>query len=366
MKTGLIVIFLLHGLLHLPGFFKAFGKGDVIKLAGYISRPMGLLWLLVALVFIMVAVLILMNKQGWPFFAIAAVILSQTLIVMSWQDAKWGTIVNILLLIISVPALGRYHFEAMVKKEVTGLLEEAPEAGRIVKMEDLAHLPASVQNWLLESGVVGKEQVFTARLKQQGQMKTQPNSKWMPFEAVQYFILDPPGFNWAVQVEAFPLVHLSGRDKLTYGEGEMKIKLLSLINVVDEKENEKVNSGSMLRFLGEICWIPSAALNNYISWEEIDSLTAKAIFKQQNKEVSGIFRFSSQGELLSFEAERYYGGDDNARQHPWLIEVLEYKVFDGIKVPSKCKVTWKLPEGDFNWLNLEITTLEYNNSSTFK
>ena len=366
MKTGLIIIFLIHGLLHLPGFFKAFGKGDVIKLAGYISRPMGLLWLLVALVFIMVAVLILMNKQGWPFFAIAAVILSQTLIIMSWQDAKWGTIVNILLLIISVPALGRYHFEAMVKKEVTGLLEEAPRAGTIVKIEDLAHLPASVQNWLIESGVVGKEQVFTARLSQKGQMKTQPDSRWMPFEAVQYFSLKPPGFNWSAQVEAFPLVYLSGRDRLTYGEGEMKIKFLSLINVVDEKENQKVNSGSILRFLGEICWIPSAALNDYISWEEIDSLTAKATFKQQNKEVSGIFRFTSQGELLSFEAERYYGGDENAMQHPWLIEVLEYKVFDGIKVPSKCKVTWKLPEGDFNWLNLEITTLEYNNPSTFK
>lgn len=363
MKTGLIIIFLIHGLLHLTGFFKAFGKGDVIKLAGYISKPMGLLWLLVAMVFIMVAVLILMNKQGWPFFAIAAVIISQTLIIMSWQDAKWGTIVNILLLIISVPALGRYHFEAMVKKEVTGLLEEAPRAATIVKMEDLAHLPASVQNWLIESGVVGKEQVLTARLIQHGQMKTQPNSKWMPFEAVQYISLKPPGFNWAAQVEAFPLVHLSGRDKFSYGEGEMKIKLLSLINVVDEKENEKLNSGSMLRFLGEICWVPSAALNDYISWEEIDHVTAKATFTQGNKVVSGIFRFSPAGELFSFEADRYYGGEEKAVRHPWFIEVIEYKVFDGIKVPSKCKVTWKLPEGDFNWLNLEIPTLEYNNSS---
>ena len=187
----------------------------------------------------------------------------------------------------------------------------------------------------------------------------------MRFEAVQSFSLKPPAFNWAVRVDAFPLVQLSGRDKLTYGVGEMKIKLLSLINVVNEKENEKVNSGSMLRFLGEICWFPTAALNDYISWEEIDNLTAKATFTQQNKVVSGIFKFSTEGELLSFEADRFYGGDEKATKHPWLREVLEYKVFDGIKVPSKCKVTWKLPEGDFNWLNLEITTLEYNNSSSF-
>jgi len=162
-------------------------------------------------------------------------------------------------------------------------------------MGDLGNLPWSVQNWLIESGFVGRETIYVARLKQQGQMKTQPNSSWMPFEAVQYFSLNPPAFNWAVQVEAFSLVHLSGRDRLTYGEGEMKIKLLSLINVVDEKENEKVNSGSMLRFLGEICWVPSAALNDYISWEEIDRTTAKATFKQYEKEVSGIFRFTPKG-----------------------------------------------------------------------
>lgn len=365
MKTGLIIIFVIHGILHLVGFFKAFHKTEVIKLVGYISKPMGLLWFVAALLFLLVAILLIFNKHGWAFFAIAAVVLSQTLIIMSWQDAKWGTILNIFILLISVVALGRFHFENMVEKEVANMLEDVPSSISTVKNEDLGHLPRSVQKWLTATGVIGKPEIISVQLTQTGEMRTAPASKWMAFDATQYFNVNDPGFNWAVNVEAFPGIHLSGRDKLAFGKGEMKIKLLSLFNVVNEAGNEKINSGSMLRFLGEICWFPTAALNEYITWEEIDALTAKAIFRQYDEEVWGVFTFSEDGDLLSFEAERYYGGGDKAAKYPWLIDVLEYEVFNGIKLPSKCKVTWKLPEGDFEWLNLEITTVYYNISPTF-
>ena len=157
-----------------------------------------------------------------------------------------------------------------------------------------------------------------------------------------------------------PLVYLAGRDKLTDGQGEMIIKLLSLINVVNEKNNEKLNSGTMIRYLGEICWFPPAALNEYITWEEVDELTAKATMAINGEEVSGIFRFSENGEMKSFEAERYYGGGQDATLQRWVVETVETSTFNGYRVPGKSTVTWKLPEGDFTWLHLEITDLEVN------
>jgi hypothetical protein len=38
---------------------------------------------------------------------------------------------------------------------------------------------------------------------------------------------------------------------------------------------------------------------------------------------------------------------------------------EGITVPNKWKVTWKLPAGDFNWMYLEINELEYNPQQLF-
>jgi hypothetical protein len=36
-----------------------------------------------------------------------------------------------------------------------------------------------------------------------------------------------------------------------------------------------------------------------------------------------------------------------------------FKEFEGIRVPYKFNVTWKLDTGDFNWLKLEIADIRY-------
>ncbi len=82
--------------------------------------------------------------------------------------------------------------------------------------------------------------------------------------------------------------------------------------------------------------------------------------------VSGLFTFDENGEFKSFEAERFYGGAKDAKKEKWFIEAISYREFEGIKVPAVCHVTWKLPEGDFTWLKLEITTLDYNNPRIFE
>jgi hypothetical protein len=58
--------------------------------------------------------------------------------------------------------------------------------------------------------------------------------------------------------------------------------------------------------------------------------------------------------LAAFETERYYGGGTTAKKERWQITNTTYKVFNGIRIPSQSSVTWKLKEGDFEWLKLEV------------
>jgi hypothetical protein len=37
-----------------------------------------------------------------------------------------------------------------------------------------------------------------------------------------------------------------------------------------------------------------------------------------------------------------------------------YREFEGIRIPAKASVTWKLKTGDYNWFNLEINSVVYN------
>jgi hypothetical protein len=283
------------------------------------------------------------------------------LIIYSWSDAKVGTIANIIILAIAIPSIGAYYFNKMVHEERMALLSEVSDmSNAIISEGDLAQVPKIVKKWMIKSGVVGQEKVSFVRLRQTGQMKTKSDGKWMNFDAEQYFDVHHASFVWTTNVHMMPMISLCGRDKLIDGKGQMLIKLLSLITVVNEGPNHQTDTGTMLRYLGELCWFPAGALNEYISWQELTGTSALATLTINDISVQGTFNFDNDGLLKSFEAERYYGGGKEAKLEKWVVENIDFKTFNGYLIPYRSKVIWKLKEGDFNWLNLEIVDLEVN------
>jgi hypothetical protein len=361
MKNVFALIVIIHALIHLLGFVKAFQLAEITQLTQRISKPIGMLWLFATIAFLISITLVLLKKDRWFFVALIAVMISQTLIIIYWKDAKFGTIANAFILLVSISAYGNYRFNKMVQTESKQILQNIKvENLPIVSKSAINHLPEIVQKWMLNSGVIGKEKVVSVRLNQIGEMRTKPDSKWMTFTATQHFNVENPAFIWTTKVNAIPIISMVGRDKLYNGEGEMLIKLASLIPVVNEGKNDKINQGAMIRFLAEMCWFPSAVINDNITWESINDTSAKATLTINDKSVVGIFTFSDEGNLMSFEAHRYYGGKTNSKLEKWYVKMLSYKTLNGITIPNKSSVTWKLKEGDFNWLNFEITTLEFN------
>jgi hypothetical protein len=290
-----------------------------------------------------------------------AIILSQIFILVYWQDAKFGTILNIAILLVVIVSYGQWSFNRMTRNEIEALLPKVQASEKDLTTEMIGGLPPVVQKWLIRSNAVGKPMSSTVHLKQMGQMRTKADGSWMPVEAEQYFTVANPGFVWIADVKAAPLMHLAGRDKYMSGKGHMLIKFFSLFPVADSK-GKQIDQGTLLRYLAETVWFPSAAVRNYISWEEIDSLNARARMSFGGVTASGIFRFSSEGDVLSFEARRYYDRKEGATLETWHVGTDEngYKSFDGIRIPARSMVTWKLKTGDFTWYLVEITDLEYN------
>ena len=103
----LFFILIIHGMIHFMGFAKAFGYGAVSQLTKDISRQMGAWWFFTAVLFIAAAVIFLTNKDTWWMTASVAAIISQVLIISSWQDAKFGTIANCIV----IGAVIVYHCE---------------------------------------------------------------------------------------------------------------------------------------------------------------------------------------------------------------------------------------------------------------
>lgn len=362
MKWIFFIVVVLHALIHLLGFVKAFQLAEVSQLTQQISKPVGVFWLIAFLLLTASAIQFIFDKDIWWIAALIGIILSQILIILFWQDAKFGTIPNIIILLVAIAAFADWNFNRDVKNEIKDLLAQNPtDKKEILTEEKISNLPPIIQKWLKNSGAVGKEMIRTVRLKQKGKMKMKPEQdKWYEANAVQYFTIDNPAFIWKVKVDMMPLVYFTGRDKFKDGKGSMIIKILSLINVVNDSDNEKLNQGTLQRYLGEIIWFPTAAVSPYIKWEEVDSLTAKATMTYKGTTGSALFYFNDKGDFVKFSAMRYMGTEEKSQLKEWIITLNEYAVYDGIKIPVKGEATWKLEDGDFTWYKLEVYDVEYN------
>lgn len=278
----------------------------------------------------------------------------------------WPTTAVIIFIIIifafTAAALGKWQFNQQIESELNKLKEQNRKipTERAIKAEDLSELPEPVKLWLNQIGVLEKNRISAVHLKQKGLMKLEPEqSKWFKPKARQYVAVNQPGFLWQVDLAMLPVIKTKGRDLFYQGNASMQIKIAGLLPVVDQKANAKINESALHRFLLELPWYPTAALNDYLGWEEIDSSTARATITYQGMEAAADFNFDQQGNLVSTEAMRYKESDEDAERLRCIGELREYKEVDGIKVPTGIDVSWYLPEGKFTWFKVEVEEISF-------
>ncbi len=361
MKFAFIAFVFLHGMIHLFGFAKAFGLAEFDRIHQNISKFHGILWFVAFLLFALTGEALLTEYPYWHWLSVAAVVLSAALIITVWNDAKFGVIPNLIIAFVTLSAFSSEAFNRKIIAEIHGMIQrENNEQVFIIHEKQLERLPYPVSNWLRNSGIAGKEKTHTVWLRQRIKMKLTPAQKdWYDAGAVQFFTIDSPAFLWMVHMEILPLSEITGRDKFIDGKGEMRIRLFSQLDIVNRK-GKNIDQGSMQRFLAEIAWFPSAAISPYITWEMIDSLSARATMIYNGTSGSGIFYFNPQGDFVEFRSLRYKDNGPDAKRYEWVVSVKEHSIISGLKIPAKLEVSWVLEGGKWTWLELDIIDIRYN------
>jgi len=181
-----------------------------------------------------------------------------------------STVLVFVVLAVVVFLAADYLFNREVDKEVEEFYMGVENHHQVIREADLNRLPAAVQNWLRYAQVIGKEKIVAARTKQKVELRLEQDKPRMPAKAEQYFRTEEPGFIWKVKINAAPFFHIVGRDKYCDGHGNMLIKIMSIKTIADARGPE-IDQGTLLRYLAETMWFPTAALSDYIKWEEIDT-----------------------------------------------------------------------------------------------
>jgi hypothetical protein len=276
--------------------------------------------------------------------------------------ALWLVLVPAAL--VAVAALAAARFRSDTDDAVRTLLAAPPPAGPAITAADLEALPPPVRRWLEASGVVGKPIPRVVQLRQRGQLRTAPDQPYMDAEAEQVFRTDEPGFVWSVRTRMKGLP-IAGRDSYRDGKGRMLITVSGLVPVVDAAD-DKIDHGTLLRYLGEMTWFPAAALRPYVRWEPIDDRSAKATMTWRGVEASAVWRFDEHGRSIGMEADRYLGGGGEAKLERWVVKATAWREMDGVIVPVQGDVYWRLEAGDFSYYRWEITEVAYDRPELFQ
>jgi hypothetical protein len=266
--------------------------------------------------------------------------------------------IALLTVLVAAAVVGRVTFERRISREIEEFLRASAEgAPAVVTAADLTGLPEPVQRWLRWAQVVGREVPATVRLTQEGRFRQSEGAAWMPFTAEEYFTTSPPGFIWKTSMAMLPGVSIIGRDRYVDGRGSIEMRALGLVPVANAS-GPAMDQGALLRYLNEMLWFPQAALSSAITWEPVGATSAKATMTYAGVTTSAIFVFDEEGKPVDMVAER----QDLARGRleTWSTPMSAYGEFEGVRIPVAGRGVWRYDTGDFPYIELRITALEYD------
>lgn len=280
-----------------------------------------------------------------------------------WWKIIFPILGLIVVLIASIIAISNSLFRRMVESDVRKILGDSRSSEQdLITKVDIRDLPEPVQRYLNYTGILDKEKIETVKLRYKGSFRIRKDQKGMPLKVEQYYTIDPPAFVWYGSIEPFPLISVKARDMFHSGKGNMLIKFLGLITIGDDAGPE-IDEGTLVRYLSELIWFPSAALCDYVRWEPIDIDSAKASIEYRGVNGSAVFHFNEIGEITNVVADRYMSDSGEHILRKWSTPIHEYMEVNGVRVPSKGGAVWHLSSGDFKYIELEVTHIEYNSPS---
>ena len=231
--------------------------------------------------------------------------------------------------------------------------------GLLVSKSMLADLPAPVQRYMSFTDVLGKPWINNVVLNQVGKFRQGIDRPWMPMTAKQIYTISPPSFVWDARFKIVGLPLLRARDEYRFGRSRMYGKLAGLITVFDV-QGEKLDQGTMIRYLSEMIWFPIAFLGENIIWQAVDSQSADVHFNDAGKSVSGRLFIDEDGRPTNFTAMRYREIDGDFSLDAWSTPFTGYGVHAGLNLPTQGQAVWNLQSGDLMYADLEVEEIEFN------
>jgi hypothetical protein len=367
MLVALVVV--AHGLIHLFGAAKGLGWAEVTALKDPVSPAMGLVWLAAAVLVVAAGVLLAVRTPWWWVVGAVSLVVSQVAIVTSWNDAKAGTVANVVLLVAigyAFASQGPTSFRAEYRRATAGALSRTvPDVSTVVTESDLERLPAPVAEYVRRSGAVGQPPVSSFRAVFHGRIRSDATGPWMSFtgeqvstyghELSRVFAMDAAMYGLPVDV-----LHIFVGPAAT-----MRVKLCSVVSIVDAAGPE-MDRGETVTLFNDLCVLaPAALVDAPVVWQAVDDRHAHGTFTNGAHTVSADLTFDSEGDLVDFVSDdRLQASRDGSSftTRRWSTPMRDYRTFDARRLATRGECRWHLPEpqSQYSYLEFNLDRITYN------
>lgn len=359
MKVLFLICISIYGLVHLLSFlwsYKLVTFNEFLYVAD--GRLKGLVSLLV-FQFLGAGLLTMVFKNSnWWIWTLLAGIVSQLLVIGSWDHLKYASIINVGLIIISLIAFKSSSFEKAYHDDIKESIERTSKMPvEILTESDLVGLPLVVQSYLKTSGVVGKPKVYNMKVCFSGQMRSKEKD-WFDFKSEQYNFFDIPQRNFFMKAKVKQLPTW-GYHAFDNGVATMDVRALSTIPLVSIR-GEKLNVSETVTLFNDMCILaPASLIDRRISWKSIDERSVEASFTNAGITITAKLYFNDRGQLINFISEDRYEINEN-RKMRFSTPLSNYKSMDGYSIPTRGEATWHYLDGPFAYGIFNLQSIEYN------
>ena len=362
MRWVFVALMALHGLIHGIGFADAFGLAEIDTLSQPTSRPLGVLWLLGAILVPVSALLPV--RHLWKAGSLA-LLASQAAIFSAWGDACYGSTLNGLLLVgvvYSFAAHGPRSLRAEYQVAVRDLLIE-PITDGLVTEADLEPLPEPVRRYLRATGSVGQPKISNFRARWRGQIRGGSSEPWMAFVAEQHNTCGASPQRLFFMDAVMKGLPVDVYHRFVGPHATFRVRVASLLPMVDAKGDEMTRSETVTLLNDLVLIAPGALVHPALRWEPKDERRAIVRLTRGAVTVSAELVFDERGDLVDFVS------DDRLRSSPdgkvftlqrWSTPVRGYRSFGARRLATHGSACWHDPAGTFSYLELDLTEIEYN------
>ena len=155
-------------------------------------------------------------------------------------------------------------------------------------------------------------------------------------------------------------IPFQGYDYFVNGKGGMKGVLAKSFQLFDQT-GEQMDKAALVTYLAEIIFLPEALLQDFVSFNQLDSHRVESCIEYKGVKASGVFYFNDAHEMICFSTDErsQTASDGSVENIPWEAQCREYKLYsDGIKRPSIFRAVWKYPDQDFIYFDGKISSVD--------